>query len=134
MARPRSNDASPSASAPPGARVHLGRSRNDQVLAALRLYLRDAVATLRGGADSGRRGARSARRARRATFALPGYTHLQQAMPSSVALWARGFAAEVRDDAEGLAAVLRRIDKNPLGSAAGYGTPGLPLDRAGDRS
>ena len=50
-------------------------------------------------------------------------------MPSSVALWARGFAAEIRDDAAGLGAALRRIDKNPLGSAAGYGTPGLPLDR-----
>jgi len=57
---------------------------------------------------------------------LPGYTHLQQAMPSSVALWAGGFAAEIRDDAQGLEQVLRRVDKNPLGSAAGYGTPGLP--------
>jgi len=46
-----------------------------------------------------------------------------------VALWAGGFAAELRDDAEGLRAVLRRAGRNPLGSAAGYGTPGLPLDR-----
>jgi len=50
-------------------------------------------------------------------------------MPSSVALWAGGFAAELSDDAEGLGAVRRRLDRNPLGSAAGYGTPGLPLDR-----
>jgi argininosuccinate lyase len=61
--------------------------------------------------------------------ALPGYTHMQQAMPSSAALWAGGFAAELRDDAEGLRGTARRASKNPLGSAAGYGTPGLPLDR-----
>jgi argininosuccinate lyase len=113
---------------PAGGRVHLGRSRNDQVLAALRLYLRDAVATLRGGADEVA-AALEALAVRAADIPLPGYTHLQQAMPSSVALWARGFAAEIRDDAAGLGAALRRIDKNPLGSAAGYGTPGLPLDR-----
>jgi argininosuccinate lyase len=111
-----------------GARVHLGRSRNDQVLTALRLYLRDVVAAL--GAAAGEVAAALERLAQReAATALPGYTHLQQAMPSSVALWARGFAAEVHDDAAGLTAVLRRIDKNPLGSAAGYGTPGLPIDR-----
>jgi argininosuccinate lyase len=50
-------------------------------------------------------------------------------MPSSVALWAGGYAAEIADDAAALERVRRRIDKNPLGSAAGYGTPGLPLDR-----
>jgi argininosuccinate lyase len=50
-------------------------------------------------------------------------------MPSSVALWARGFAAELQDDAHGLRLVHRRIGRSPLGSAAGYGTPGLPLDR-----
>jgi argininosuccinate lyase len=111
-----------------GGRIHLGRSRNDQVLAALRLYLRDAVAALRGGAAEVAT-ALEALAARAADIALPGYTHLQQAMPSSVALWARGFAAEIRDDAAGLEAALRRIDKNPLGSAAGYGTPGLPIDR-----
>ncbi len=111
-----------------GGRIHLGRSRNDQVLAALRLYLRDAVAALRGAAAEVA-AALEALAARAADIALPGYTHLQQAMPSSVALWARGFAAEIRDDAAGLEAALRRIDKNPLGSAAGYGTPGLPIDR-----
>jgi argininosuccinate lyase len=111
-----------------GARVHLGRSRNDQVLTALRLYLRDVVAMLvAGGAAAA--AALEALAQREPDTALPGYTHLQQAMPSSVALWARGFAAELRDDAEGLSAVLRRIDKSPLGSAAGYGTPGLPIDR-----
>ena len=112
-----------------GGRIHLGRSRNDQVLAALRLYLRDAVAELCAGAQAVAE-ALDALAVREAGVALPGYTHMQQAMPSSVALWAHGFAAEVRDDAEGLALAQRRIGKNPLGSAAGYGTPGLTLDRA----
>ena len=70
--------------------------------------------------------------ARDGSIALPGYTHMQQAMPSTVALWALGFAAEIRDDAEGLQQAQRRIDKNPLGSAAGYGTPNLD-DRAAKR-
>jgi argininosuccinate lyase len=58
---------------------------------------------------------------------------MQQAMPSSVALWAHGFAAEIRDDAEGLRLAVRRSDKNPLGSAAGYGTPNLGIDRDATR-
>ena len=54
-------------------------------------------------------------------------------MPSSVAWWAGGFATEIRDDAVGLAGAARRVDLNPLGSAAGYGVPGLPLDREATR-
>jgi argininosuccinate lyase len=60
---------------------------------------------------------------------LPGYTHMQPAMPSSVALWAGGFATELSDDRAGLLAAVRRTDLNPLGSAAGYGVAGLDLDR-----
>jgi argininosuccinate lyase len=113
---------------PAGGRVHLGRSRNDQVLTALRLYLLDAARELAAAAE-GCAAALDALRARDGQIALPGYTHMQQAMPSSVALWAEGFAAELRDDAGALAACTRRASRNPLGSAAGYGTPGLPLDR-----
>jgi len=112
-----------------GGRIHLGRSRNDQVLTAVRLYLRDAVAELAGGAERVA-GALDALAASQGNIALPGYTHMQQAMPSSVALWAGGFAAEIRDDARGVKSVERRLEKNPLGSAAGYGAAGLPLDRA----
>lgn len=111
-----------------GGRVHLGRSRNDQVLTALRLYLRDAVEELSGGALAVAEALERLAEREKAT-ALPGYTHMQQAMPSSVPLWAGGFAAEIHDDAENLRHVHRRIGKSPLGSAAGYGTPGLPLDR-----
>jgi argininosuccinate lyase len=116
-----------------GARIHLGRSRNDQVLAALRLYLRDAVGLLSSGASQVAAALDELAR-RELHTALPGYTHMQQAMPSSVPLWAGGFAAEIRDDAQGLTATLRRIDQNPLGSAAGYGTPGLGLDREATRA
>ena len=111
-----------------GGRLHAGRSRNDQVLAALRLYLRDAVEQLLQGAAAVA-DALDALAARHVSMVLPGYTHMQQAMPSTVALWAQGFAAEIRDDAEGLTATQRRIGKNPLGSAAGYGTPNLELSR-----
>ena len=112
-----------------GGRIHLGRSRNDQVLTALRLYLRDAVGQLSQGTRS-LVGALERLARREAGTVLPGYTHMQQAMPSSVPLWAGGYAAELSDDAAGIEGVARRIEKNPLGSAAGYGTPGLPLDRA----
>ncbi|MEZ5473998.1 MAG: argininosuccinate lyase [Steroidobacteraceae bacterium] len=111
-----------------GGRVHLGRSRNDQVLTALRLYLRDATRELSAQADAVA-DALDALAARQTDIPLPGYTHMQQAMPSSVALWAGGFAAELRDDAAGIASVQRRLAQSPLGSAAGYGTPGLPIDR-----
>ena len=116
-----------------GARIHVGRSRNDQVLTAIRLYLRDVVADLSAAADAVA-DALIALAARQANVALPGYTHMQQAMPSSVDWWARGFAAEIRDDAEGIRQTLRRIDRNPLGSAAGYGTPNLPVSREATRA
>jgi argininosuccinate lyase len=115
-----------------GGRVHLGRSRNDQVLTAIRLYLRDAIDELSTSA-SGVADALDRLADREKDTALPGYTHMQQAMPSSVPLWAGGFAAEIRDDAESLRGVHRRAGKNPLGSAAGYGTPGLPIDREATR-
>jgi argininosuccinate lyase len=115
-----------------GGRVHLGRSRNDQVLTAIRLYLRDVIEHLSSGALAVV-AALERLAAREPDTALPGYTHMQQAMPSSVPLWAGGFAAEIRDDAEGLRLVRRRVDKSPLGSAAGYGAPGLPIDRNATR-
>src|SRR6188768_1492211 len=111
-----------------GGRVHLGRSRNDQVLTAVRLYLLDAARGLATAAEACT-AALDRLAAREGAIPLPGYTHMQQAMPSSVALWAGGFAAEIRDDASGLASCARRASRSPMGSAAGYGTPQLPLDR-----
>ncbi len=111
-----------------GGRIHLGRSRNDQVLTALRLYLKDASEDLAQAAEAVANSL-MALAGRQGDLALPGYTHMQPAMPSSVALWAGGFAAELTDDAGGLRRAAIRADQNPLGSAAGYGTPGLELDR-----
>ncbi|MCL4837971.1 MAG: argininosuccinate lyase [Thermoanaerobaculia bacterium] len=116
-----------------GGRVHLGRSRNDQVLAALRLWMRAEAGVLAERARAVAAALGTVAEAH-AGVALPGYTHLQPAMPSSVPLWAGGFAAELADDAAGLAACARRIEKSPLGSAAGYGTPGLPVDREATRA
>jgi argininosuccinate lyase len=113
---------------PTGGRVHLGRSRNDQVLTALRLYLKDAAEQLAEGVETVV-AALDKVVDKQGSIALPGYTHMQQGMPSSVKLWAGGYANELRDDAAGLRATLRRIDKSPLGSAAGYGAPALQLDR-----
>ena len=111
-----------------GARLHLGRSRNDQVLTALRLYMREAATDL-GQRIKNLRRSISRLAERHGELTLPGYTHMQHAMPSSVALWCGGFDEAFADAMAGLDAVQRRIGKNPLGSAAGYGTPGLPLDR-----
>ncbi len=115
-----------------GRRLHLGRSRNDQVLAALRLYLQDAAVGIASAATDVAT-VLDELAVREQSTVLPGYTHMQQAMPSSVPLWAGGFAAELRDDADGIAASRRRLSKNPLGSAAGYGVPGLPIDREATR-
>ena len=113
---------------PAGGRLHLGRSRNDQVLTALRMYLRDAASDLASRVTE-LRGSISSLSERQGDVELPGYTHMQHAMPSSVALWCGGFDEGFADACDGLHLVTRRINKKPLGSAAGYGTPGLPLDR-----
>jgi argininosuccinate lyase len=110
-----------------GKRIHTGRSRNDQVLAALRLWSRgflfafqDAClqlcARLLGFAE------------KHAGDPMPGRTHMQTAMPSSVGLWAAAFAEELLDVAELTRTAFRLLDCSPLGSAASYGVP-LPLNR-----
>lgn len=111
-----------------GGRVHLGRSRNDQVLTAIRLYLRDATEEVRSSV-AGLCKSLEIMSEQQGEIALPGTTHMQHAMPSSVSLWSSGFREAFQDASDGLTAALRRINKNPLGSAAGFGTPGLPLDR-----
>jgi argininosuccinate lyase len=111
-----------------GERLHLGRSRNDQVLTALRLYMMEAADDI-AGRVAGLCKELDALCARQGDVVLPGYTHMQQAMPSSVRLWSEGFREAFEDDIAGLRATRRRSDRNPLGSAAGYGTPGLFLDR-----
>jgi argininosuccinate lyase len=111
-----------------GRKVHTGRSRNDQVLAALRLYLQDAIAGI-GGQVVDLAEALCGLADRHEDTLLPGYTHLQRAMPSTVALWALGYAETLADDLEGLREARRRVNVSPLGSAAGYGVPVLDLPR-----
>jgi argininosuccinate lyase len=111
-----------------GGRVHLGRSRNDQVLVALRLYLLDATEQVTESVGSLCSSLEDLSR-QQGDIKLPGTTHMQHAMPSTVTLWSDGYAEAFGDAVEGLSAARRRLDKNPLGSAAGYGTPGLPIDR-----
>ncbi len=113
---------------PAGGRLHLGRSRNDQVLTALRLYLRDTALDLAARVENLQSSVADLAD-RQGDVAIPGYTHMQHAMPSSVALWCGGFDEGFADAADGLRTVHKRINKNPLGSAAGYGAPGLSLDR-----
>lgn len=111
-----------------GGRIHLGRSRNDQVLVALRLYLREATDELSQAAKN-MIAALKMLDTRQGHIELPGTTHMQHAMPSSVSLWCGGWLEALNDSVEALESTRRRINKNPLGSAAGYGTPGLKLDR-----
>jgi argininosuccinate lyase len=110
-----------------GERLHTGRSRNDQVACDLRLFLKDELlkvhaATLALAGEL----VDFAQRHRKVLW--PGYTHGRRAMPSSVGLWAGALAEGLLDTAESLPALWTRVDRSPLGSAAGYGVP-LPLQR-----
>jgi argininosuccinate lyase len=111
-----------------GEKIHTGRSRNDQVLAALRLFLRDRLITV----------ARTASEivemlcgvAEKHDDALmPGYTHMQLAMPTTAGLWAAGYAELLVTDILAVRAAYDQINTSPLGSAAGYGVPHLKLRR-----
>ncbi len=111
-----------------GARIHLGRSRNDQVITALRLYQRDALVRLGLRLADLAEAFLAFAKAHQDT-ALPGYTHLRRAMPSTFGLWATAFAEGLLEELEALQGVYGRLDRCPLGSAAGFGVP-LPIDRA----
>jgi argininosuccinate lyase len=112
-----------------GAKVHTGRSRNDQVAVATRLYLKDRLGRLIR--LNGRIALSCLEKAERhAMLPLPGYTHLQRAVPSSVGLWMAAFAEAFTDNLVIARQVLELLDCSPLGTAAGYGV-NLPLDRDG---
>jgi argininosuccinate lyase len=110
-----------------GRKVHTGRSRNDQILVATRLWLKERLRDLAGLCRDA--AAVCLDRAARESLPLPGYTHLQRAVVSSTALWFAGFAEAFIDDARRARDTLAWIDANPLGTAAGYGV-NLALDRA----
>ena len=110
-----------------GRRIHTGRSRNDQILVATRLWLKDRLARLQALCIEAAEVA-LARAEAEATVPLPGYTHLQRAVVSSLGMWWAAWAEGFIDDAHRARDTLAWVDANPLGSAAGYGV-NLPLDR-----
>ncbi len=110
-----------------GRRVHLGRSRNDQVLTALRLFERSMLDRIELAARAAAgRGLEIAERERETV--MPGYTHLQRAVPSTVGLWMAAFAEGLLDGADLLRLVRDWLNASPLGTAAGYGV-NAPLPR-----
>jgi argininosuccinate lyase len=112
-----------------GAKVHTGRSRNDQVAVATRLYLKSCLGRLQ---DLNAQIAMACleKAEQHADVPMPGYTHLQRAVPSSVGLWMAAFAEAFTDNLSLAASALEAADCSPLGTAAGYGV-NLPLDRDG---
>lgn len=110
-----------------GKKIHMGRSRNDQVLAALRLFSKDMLKNVRK--ETAELAKTILEFAKKYEFVpMPGYTHTQHAMPSSVGQWAGSFVESLLDDLDVLEAAANLNDQNPLGSAAGFGTS-LPIDR-----
>lgn len=110
-----------------GKKIHTGRSRNDQVLVALRLYMKDQLRSVIASVSLlAQEFLATAKQHHDIPF--PGYTHTQQAMMSSLGLYFGAFYESLQDDTELLETILAHLDQNPLGSAAGYGVA-LPLNR-----
>ena len=110
-----------------GKKIHTARSRNDQVLVALQLYYKDQLQTIKGLVGTFFDTLLNLAELHKKCL-LPGYTHLQVAMPSSFGLWFSSYAEVIVDDVYLLDAAIKTIDQNPLGSAAGYGSS-FPIDR-----
>ena len=111
-----------------GKKIHLGRSRNDQVLTALRLYERNALSDTARLMASYRAAILEAA-APLEEVTMPGYTHMRPAMPTSAATWLRSFAGIVSDDLMLLETIGTLVNRSPLGTGAGYGVPLPGLDR-----
>ena len=110
-----------------GKKIHSGRSRNEQVLVDLKLYFKDQLQELTGLMETLFSRLQALSEKHKDTL-LPGYTHLQIAMPSSAGLWFGSYAESLIDDLRMLRAAYEMADQNPLGSAAGYGSS-FPLNR-----
>lgn len=110
-----------------GKKIHSGRSRNDQVLVDLKLYARSEIRTI-AEATNGLFNELQKQSEKYKNVLMPGYTHMQVAMPSSFGLWFGAYAESLADDMQLLLAAYRVTNRNPLGSAAGYGSS-FPLDR-----
>jgi len=111
-----------------GKKVHMARSRNDQVLVDIRLFLREELEKTVNALQS-LFALLQEKSEQHKEVLLPGYTHLQLAMPSSFGLWFGAYAESLVDDCIQLQAAYKIVNKNPLGSAAGYGSS-FPIDRS----
>ena len=110
-----------------GKKIHSGRSRNDQVLVDLKLFMRDELRNIAHAVDRLFHRLQALSEEHKSVL-MPGYTHLQVAMPSSFGLWFGAYAESLVDDMRVLHAAFDITNQNPLGSAAGYGSS-FPLDR-----
>ncbi|WP_407404958.1 argininosuccinate lyase [Sodaliphilus sp.] len=110
-----------------GKKIHSGRSRNDQVLVDLKLFYREELCTLAQNVNTLFERLLSLSEQHKDVL-MPGYTHLQVAMPSSFGLWFGAYAETLIDDVQTIVAAYRIANQNPLGSAAGYGSS-FPLNR-----
>ncbi len=110
-----------------GKKIHSGRSRNDQVLVDLKLFFRDELKRISEAVERLFRRLQSLSEEHKDKL-MPGYTHLQVAMPSSFGLWFGAYAESLTDDMQLVLAAYNIANQNPLGSAAGYGSS-FPLDR-----
>ena len=110
-----------------GKKIHSGRSRNDQVLVDLKLFIRNEIKEI-AGLVKALFDELIQKSEQYKGVLMPGYTHLQVAMPSSFGLWFGAYAESLTDDMLFLQAAWRMANRNPLGSAAGYGSS-FPLDR-----
>jgi argininosuccinate lyase len=111
-----------------GRKIHTARSRNDQVLVALHLYYKDYLKAIKSKTYTFFKSLLNLAETHKDKV-LPGYTHLQVAMPSSFGLWFSAYAEQLIDDVYLLDAAFKTVDQNPLGSAAGYGSS-FPIDRS----
>lgn len=111
-----------------GKKVHTGRSRNDQVLTALRLYEREALGELKARLAAFGAAVKTLA-GKQGRLPMPGYTHTRRAMPTTVGTWMGCFAAAAADDARLADALLKIMGQSPLGSAAGFGVPVLNIDK-----
>lgn len=110
-----------------GKRIHLGRSRNDQILTAIKLFLRHELSEVIQVSSTLAK-LLTDRALEFSNHLIPGFTHFQPAMPSSFGLWFGGYAEAISEDIRILRTAADAADTNPLGSAAGYGST-LPVDR-----
>ncbi len=111
-----------------GKKVHTGRSRNDQSLAMTRLFSKEKLLEIKQETQNFINNLKVQIK-KHGKIKMPGYTHMQRAMPSSIGMWLGSYLESLEDDLIILDATIKVIDQNPLGSAAGYGENTLGLDR-----